>query len=75
MNLKYFLQFIWTLRGITDDETPVDAIVPVISEDDEIELSTFGKKKLFIIQGKLSQCKNVANRPVLPLDGYRYLSL
>lgn len=51
MNLKYFLQRVWMKRGIADEDTPVVAICPSISEDAEAELSTFVQKNLFLIQG------------------------
>lgn len=59
MNLKYFLQRVWTKRGATDDETPVVAICPGISEDDETELSTLVKRKLFLIQGNSLSVKTL----------------
>lgn len=57
LNLKFFLQRIWARRGPSDRngsrnrKTPVVAICPSISEDDEAELSTFSSEELFLVEG------------------------
>lgn len=51
MNLKHFLNRVWMRRRGTKRETPVVAICPRLTDDDERDLGEFGSDRLFLIQG------------------------
>lgn len=64
LNLKHFLQRVWTKRaqGASigfDGSTPVVAICPTLSEDEEAELSAFDTDQLYVIQGNSLSVKTL----------------
>lgn len=59
MNLKYFLRKVWAKRGGRDENATVVAICPMMSEDEEAELSSFIDRKLYIIHGNSLSVKTL----------------
>lgn len=51
MNLKIFLDRVWIVRGPFSRTTPVVAICPRITDEDEADLSGYPHGRLFLIQG------------------------
>lgn len=59
MNLKHFLQRVWISRGHSQGDTPVVAICPRLTEEDEAELSGYASGPLFLIQGNSLSVKTL----------------
>lgn len=59
MNLKIFLERIWVSRGSSARETPVVAICPRVTEEDEADLSGYANGRFFLIQGNSLSVKTL----------------
>lgn len=59
MNLKYFLRKVWAKRGGEDENATVVAICPMMSDDEEAELSSFMNRRLYIIHGNSLNVKTL----------------
>lgn len=59
MNLKKFIERVWITRGPSSRDTPVVAICPRVTEEDEADLSRYSSGRLFLIQGNSLSVKTL----------------
>lgn len=59
MNLKLFLDRVWIARGPFSRNTPVVAICPRITDEDEADLAGYESGQLFLIQGNSLSVKTL----------------
>lgn len=58
-NFKKFLERVWITRGPSSRDTPVVAICPRITEEDEADLSGYSSGRLFLVQGNSLSVKTL----------------
>lgn len=59
MNLKLFIERVWISRGPSSRTTPIVAICPRVTEEDEADLSGYSHGRLLVIQGNSLSVKTL----------------